>query len=225
VKQITLDMGLAVGPSLQNYLAGPNAEALQHLRLWVGARPRSPLPVYLWGDEGSGKTHLLHGVQAALQAQGSRAGWLDASVAEPPAWSEQWAVALVDDVHLFSAVQQQAAFTWFVNAQTAQVAVLAAGRLPVADLSLREDLRTRLGWGHVFALHPLPEEERRAVLKQSAQERGLRLGDEVIEFLLARFSRDLGSLMEMLNLMDGYALQTKRAITVPMVKAMMEEGA
>jgi DnaA family protein len=62
------------------------------------------------------------------------------------------------------------------------------------------------------------------VLRQAADERGVFLSDEVMEFMLTRFSRDLGSLMELLDLMDGYALQTKRAITIPLIKAMMDEA-
>jgi len=100
--------------------------------------------------------------------------------------------------------------------------VLGAGTLPPADLKLRDDLRTRLGWGHVFALQVLSEPERRAVLRQAADARGVFLGDEVMDFMLTRFSRDLGSLMELLDLIDGYALQTKRAITIPLIKSMLE---
>ena len=70
----------------------------------------------------------------------------------------------------------------------------------------------------------LSEPDRRAVLRQAADERGVFLSDEVMEFMLTRFSRDLGSLMELLDLMDGYALQTKRAITIPLIKAMMDEA-
>ena len=94
--------------------------------------------------------------------------------------------------------------------------------MPPADLKLREDLRTRLGWGHVFDLQVLSEPERRAVLRQEADARGVFLSDEVMDFMLTRFSRDLGSLMELLDLMDGYALQTQRAITIPLIKSMME---
>jgi DnaA family protein len=87
---------------------------------------------------------------------------------------------------------------------------------------LREDLRTRLGWGHVFHLQVLGEPERRAVLRQEADARGVFLGDEVMDFMLTRFSRDLGSLMALLGQLDGYALQTKRAITIPLIKSMLE---
>ena len=228
MKQITLDIGLATGPTLKTFFPGPNQAALEHLQLWLGSKAsastRSPVPTYLWGNEGSGRTHLLKAVQASLREQGAAVGWLDASVMEAPAFEEHWAAVLMDDVHLYSAVQQHAAFNWFVNAQTHQRAVLAAGSLAPVHLQLRDDLRTRLGWGHVFQLQVLSEPERRAVLRQAADARGLFLGDEVMDFMLTRFSRDLGSLMELLDLIDGYALQTKRAITIPLIKSMMEES-
>ncbi len=226
MKQIALDIGLTTGPTLKNFFAGPNEAALRHIELWVGGKAssntRSPVPIYLWASEGSGKTHLLRAVQAALGEQGATVGWLDARLQHLPEFDERWSVVLLDDVHVYSAEQQHAAFNWFVNAQTYQMCVLAAGRLPPADLQLRDDLRTRLGWGHIFQLHVLNETERRAVLRQAADERGVFLTDEVMDYMLTRFSRDLGSLMELLDLIDGYAMQTKRGITIPLIKSMME---
>ncbi len=228
MKQLALDIGLATGPTLQGFVPGPNAAVHSHLQLWAGegsnAATRSPVPTYLWGPSGSGKTHLLKAVREALREQGGVAGWLDATITEPAAYQEHWAVVLMDDVHLYTAVQQHTAFNWFVNAQTHQRWVLAAGDLAPAGLRVRDDLRTRLGWGHVFGLSVLSEPERRAVLRQAADARGLFLGDEVMDFLLTRFSRDLGSLMELLELIDAYALRSKRAITIPLIRAMMNDG-
>jgi len=228
MKQIALDIGLAAAPTLAGFFAGPNEAVLHHLTLWVGDRSnaatRSPVPTYLWGGSGSGKTHLLKAVREALREQGAATGWLDASMSEPPPFDERWAAVLLDDVHLYSAVQQHAAFNWFVHAQTGHQWVLAAGELPPAGLKLREDLRTRLGWGHVFGLQVPSEPERRAVLRQAADARGVFLGDEVMDFMLTRFSRDLGSLMQLLDQLDAYALQTQRAITIPLIKAMLEES-
>jgi len=222
MKQLPLDIGLARAPTLESFLAGPNEAAWKHLQLWVGSPTRSPVPTYLCGARGSGKTHLLKATEEALREQGATCGWLDATIAEPPTFDERWACVLMDDVHLYTAVQQHAAFNWFVNAQTMQRGVLAAGALPPADLKVREDLRTRLGWGHVFQLHVLSEPERRAVLRQAADERGVFLSDEVMDFMLTRFSRDLASLMQLLQQLDGYALQTQRAITIPLIKSMLE---
>ncbi|WP_353134147.1 DnaA regulatory inactivator Hda [Limnohabitans sp.] len=226
MKQIALDIGLATGPTLHNFFAGPNLDALQHLQLWASNDKRSPVPTYMWGVSGSGKTHLLRAVQAALRDQGSAVGWMDATVAEPTAFDDAWRVVILDDAHLFTAVQQHAAFNWFVNATTPsdgqQRWVLAAGSVPPSDLALREDLRTRLGWGHIFQLQVLSEAERRAVLRQQADDRGVFLSDEVMDFMLNRFSRDLSSLIQLLNQLDVYALQTQRAITIPLIKAMLD---
>ena len=222
MKQIALDISLGRTPSLAGFFAGPNEAALAHLKLWTGSPTRSPVPTYLWGAPGSGKTHLLLAVQEALREQGAIVGWLDASMHEPPGFDERWAAVLLDEVHLYTAVQQHAAFSWFVSAQALQRGVLAAGEAAPAHLKLREDLRTRLGWGHVFDLQVLTEPERRSVLRQAADARGVFLGDEVMDFMLTRFSRDLGSLMQLLNELDAYALQTQRAITIPLIKSMLE---
>lgn len=228
MKQIALDIGLTLGPTLQNYFAGPNQAAVRHLALWAGektsASSRSPVPTYLWGPAGSGKTHLLKAVREALREQGAVVGWLDAGSTGNLAYQESWAAVVLDDVQAYTVEQQHTAFTWFVNAQSHQRWVLAAGDQPSTQLPLRDDLRSRLGWGHMFGLVVLSEPERRAVLRQAADARGVFLGDDVMDFMLTRFSRDLGSLMELLELLDGYALQTKRAITIPLIRAMMNEA-
>lgn len=231
MKQLALDIGLATAPSLASFFAGPNEAALQHLRLWAGAgssqATRAPVPTYLWGAQGSGKSHLLQAVGAALREQGASVGWLDPGVYGRPEFDERWAAVLMDDVHLYSTGQQALAFNWFVNATSpgggAPRWVLAAGSLPPADLPLRDDLRTRLGWGHVFQLQVLDETARRAVLRQQADARGIFLSDEVMDYMLNRFSRDLGSLMQLLERLDAYALRAQRAVTIPLLKAMLEE--
>ena len=232
MKQMALDIGLPTGPTLANFCAGPNLAALRHLELWVGASAsdkthatsRSPVPTYLWGISGSGKTHLLKAAREGLREQGARVGWLDVNTLEPADYNESWAAVMLDDVHLYTAAQQHTAFNWFVNAQALQRPVLAAGEFAPVELQLRDDVRTRLGWGHIFHLQPLSEAERRAVLRQAADARGVFLSDEVMDFMLTRFSRDLASLMELLGLLDGYALQTKRAITIPLIKSMMDNA-
>ena len=226
MKQMALDIGLHTAPTLESFFAGPNSAALEHLRLWTASQKPSPVPTYLWGESGSGKSHLLQAVQTALSNAGMSVGWLDANQNERVNFEESWTAVLMDDVHLYNLEQQQLAFNWFVNALTPKSGsprwVLAAGMLPPADLKLRDDLRSRLGWGHVYALQVLSDTERRAVLRSEADARGLFLSDEVMSYMLSRFSRDLSSLMILLDHLDQFALETKRAMTIPLIKSMLE---
>ncbi len=228
MRQLALDIGLNAGPTLANFFPGPNEAAWKHLTLWLGNQSvpssRSPVPTYLSGPTGSGKSHLLRAVQSGLSSHGQLAGWLDASIVDPSAFDERWSAVLMDDVHRYSAVQQQAAFNWFVNAQTQHIVVMATGDVAAAHLKLREDLRSRLAWGHAFTLQTMSDDERRSVLRQQADARGIFLSDEVMNFMLSRFSRDLGHLIQLLNQLDGYALQTQRTVTIPLLKAMLEES-
>ena len=228
MKQMALDIGLHTTPTLDSFFAGPNSAALQHLRLWTASQMPSPVPTYLWGESGSGKSHLLRAVQTELSNAGVSVGWLDADQNDRLNFDESWTAVLMDDVHLYNLEQQQLAFNWFVNALTPKSGsprwVLAAGMLPPADLKLRDDLRSRLGWGHVYALQVLSDAERREVLRSEADARGLFLSDEVMSYMLSRFSRDLSSLMILLDHLDQFALETKRAMTIPLIKSMLESA-
>ena len=133
---------------------------------------------------------------------------------------------LLDACEALDATQQHAAFALFIEAGTHGMPIAAAGTLPPIDLPLREDLRTRLAWGHVFALEALTESDARAALRREADRRGIFLSDEVMDYLLTRFSRDLQHLMALLERLDEFALSQSRAVTVPLLKRMFEqEGA
>ena len=87
MKQMALDIGLSTRPSLQTFFAGPNEAALNHLHLWTTGGTRAPVPTYLWGETGSGKTHLLQAVHQALTEQGLAVGWLDSHTSMP--WPDE----------------------------------------------------------------------------------------------------------------------------------------
>ena len=219
MKQIPLPIGTPPAPTFDSFVPGANVAALTHVRC---VEPGAP-PLYLWGLPGSGKTHLLKALAAQVHDEGTRVAWFDP--ASPAPWPQDAAAGLIvlDDCDRFDAAQQQAAFGVFVLAAAQGAAVAAAGSLPPVDLALRDDLRSRLGWGHVFALQPLAEPEVRAVLLREADRRGLFLSDEVMAYLLTRFERDLRHLMAQLDRLDRYALVTKRAITLPLLRQMLAE--
>jgi DnaA family protein len=186
--------------------------------------PAALPPLLVWGPSGSGKTHLLRAFAHHLAAEGTPSAYLSPEVDWPAELDPAWRALLMDDCEGLDTAQQHAAFGLFVKAQAAGLAVLAAAAAPPVDLPLREDLRTRLGWGLVFALQPLGEAERRAVLRREADARGLFLSDDVMDYMLARFERDLGSLVGLLNRLDQYALATQRRLTVPLVRDMLRDA-
>jgi DnaA family protein len=222
MRQIPLAMGLAPACSFESYLAGPNRAALEHLRQ---LEPRS-VPTYLWGPAGSGKTHLLGALAGAWQDAGERVGAFGATVPLPWTYDDDCKLILLDDCEQLDAPRQQAAFGLFVEATAQGVPWVAAGSVPPVDLPLRDDLRSRLAWGVVFALQPLSEADARAVLRRAADARGIFLSDEVMDYLLTRFARDLAHLTALLERLDEFALANQRAVTVPLLRRMLaEEGA
>ncbi len=210
---------LAIGPeplkTFDSFVAGPNAAALAYLR---ALSQRGAEPVYLWGPSGSGKTHLLHALARDVQA-----GWFDS--ATPPPWSfdDAWSLIVLDGCEAFDDAQQQSAFALFIDAASHGTQVAASGSMPPVDLPLRDDLRTRLGSGPVFAISPLGETDARAVLRQEADRRGIVLSGDVMSFLMTRFSRDLKHLMALLDRLDEFALAEHRHVTVPLLKKLFEE--
>jgi DnaA regulatory inactivator Hda len=220
MRQLPLAIGAdAPAQNFGNFVAGANVAAAAHLAMLGDAAA----PVYLWGPPGSGKTHLLHAVTAQVQARGGQAAWFASRDPLPWPHDERRTLLVFDGCDLFDAERQQAAFSLFVQAAEAGTAIVAAGRLPPVDLPLRDDLRSRLGWGHVFALMLPGEAEVRAVLRREADRRGVFLSDEVMDYVLARFARDLRSLLALVARLDGYALASKRAITVPLLKQMLAD--
>lgn len=219
MRQLPLAISPEPATGFDTVVVGSNAQAIAHLR----ALGRDAAPVLLWGPGGSGKTRLLRALAAACQSRGEQVAWFDA--ADPLPWRlpEQASLVVVDDCEQLDAARQHAAFALFVDATGRGVPWAAASRLPPVDLPLREDLRTRLAWGHVFALQPLSEDETRGALRREADRRGLRLSDEVIGYLLTRLPRDLGHLMGLLDALDRFSLAEQRPLTVPLVKALLAE--
>jgi DnaA family protein len=207
-RQLVLDLLQRATPTLDNFVVGRNAEAVEMLRRLAGGAARERI-IYLWGDRGSGRSHLLQ----ALAAVAGGSDWQPAGVADAAGLS------LVDDVERLGDAAQVALFNR-LNAVRARpdAACVATGGVPPAQLPLREDLRTRLAWGLVYQLHPLADEEKAAALRAQAGARGLAVGDDVIGYLLTHLPRDMRTLAAAVDALDGFALAHKRPLTVPLIR-------
>jgi DnaA family protein len=221
MKQIPLPMATAAECSFDNFLVGANAASVAQL---IGLRPGAA-PIYLWGPTGSGKTHLLQALLHRMHDEGRRCAVFGPADRAPWGYDEQWRLIVIDDCEQLDAAQQHAAFSLYVQSVGHGASMVAAGRLPPVDMPLREDLRSRLGWGHVLALQPLSETEVRAALRREADRRGILLADDVIGYLLTRFARDLKSLLALLDRLDEFSLVHKRSVTVALLRRMLaQEG-
>ncbi|HEY6967199.1 MAG TPA: DnaA/Hda family protein [Burkholderiales bacterium] len=195
MKQLALGISPPPQPTLDNFVPGANAELLAQLRRFQAGRYAESV-LYLWGEAGAGKSHLI----AACAGQQA-----------------------VDDVEKLDEAAQIGLFNAINEARQQGGAVLAAGNAPPAQLPLREDLKSRLAWGLVFQVKPLSDEERAAYLRAEAARRGMPLPDEVIGWLLSRMRRDLRSLTAILDRLDRHSLETKRPITLPLVREALKD--
>lgn len=228
LRQLTLDLGTPPPSTFDNFFAGANAELVARLRELYGALADGPLAdrsFYIWGEAGSGRSHLLEAlVHQAPPGQARFAGPQSGLAA----FRFHPAVALyvVDDCDALSGAQQIALFNLFneVRAHPAS-ALVATGNAAPIGLAVREDLRTRLGWGLVFHLAPLPDDAKATVLKHAARERGIALADDVPAWLLTHFRRDMPSLMALLDALDRFSLEQKRAVTLPLLRTMLASTA
>jgi DnaA family protein len=191
-RQLALPIQPPPAPTLENFVPGGNGELLARLRELRAGRCAEAV-LYLWGAPRSGRSHLL----AACAREG---------------------VTLADDVERLDEPAQIALFHAINRARESGGCVLAAGPLPPARLALREDLRSRLAWGLVYEVKPLTDAERATYLRAEAARRGLRLADDVVDYLLTRVRRDMASLGAILDHLDRSSLEQQRAITLPLVR-------
>jgi hypothetical protein len=134
--------------------------------------------------------------------------------ARPPGPS---ALVAVDDVDRADAAAQGRLFTLYNRLQDSGGQLLVAAAAPPGQLPLRDDLRSRLGWGLVYEVLPLPDDDKPQALAGYARERGFRLGDDVIAYLLSHGRRDMPTLVATLAALDRYSLASKRPVTVPLL--------
>lgn len=209
MRQLPLDLHRRPAPTLANFVTGDNAEvvALAH-RLAAG--DRQTRFVYLWGPAGAGRSHLLQAL--APWGRSARAGDMPATVADGE-------LLLVDDCQQLDAARQQALFGLYNQIQAGVAATLVvAGDAPPLAMRLREDLRTRLGWGLVLQMRLLDDHHKAAALEQHARSRGVALGRDLVPYLLAHHDRDIRSLIALFDALDRYGYERKRPLSLHLLR-------
>jgi len=216
MNQLLLDITPDWWPTFDNFVAGRNQELLAGLHLALSGST-SERCLYLWGATGSGKSHLLQACVSVAQNMHHDALYARASVPELAD------MVAVDDVEMLDDEGQIALFNLYNRMRDSGGMLLVCGSQSPMNLDLRPDLRTRLGWGLVYQVHGLSDEEKAQALSRHAQERGFTLSHEVMQYLLRHGRRDLPSLLEVLDALDEHSLRLHRTPSVPLLKEVLQQ--
>ncbi len=222
MEQLIFELAPPEPPRFSNFLPGSNDELVAALMRFSGGRDGSP-GFFVWGASGTGKTHLLRAAVALAAERGAGGCYYPEPKAVPgDAGMEGFDLLAVDRIDEADAGGAARIFTAYNALKQRGGRMLAASRMPLAALPLREDLRTRLGWGLVYEARPLTDEEKAVALSGYARERGFELSGEVIVYLLRHGRRDMGSLLAAVVALDRLSLAAKRPITVPLLRDWLQ---
>lgn len=214
--QLLLNIAPEWQPSLQNFVAGRNSELLSVLAHAL-QNTGEVNGIYIWGETGCGKSHLLKAVISAARQQGLSAVYSEGNMPE----SQQ--IVALDKVESLNPEQQIALFSLYNQLRETGGLLLVSGQTAPTHLNLRDDLRTRLGWGLIYQLHALNDVEKTQTLHQHAAARGFDLPTEVTQYLISHGQRDLPYLLNMLDQLDTHCLRLKKRVaTIPILKELMK---
>lgn len=223
MKQLLLDLSAQQPPTFDTFVTGQNAELLQRLKHVAAAPAQAALEdrfIYLWGETGAGKTHLLQSLAHAV-AERARLVSPDADAASFE-YDPGVPCYLLDDCEQLPPQSQIAGFNLFNQIRERGGCLISAGAQPPVQLQVREDLRTRLGWGLIYQLHGLTDDEKIDALTQFAQSRSMPVPPAILPYLLTHYRRDMPSLSRMLIALDRHSLETKRPITLPLLRDLLQ---
>lgn len=233
--QLPLGIKLPDSSTFANFVRGDNDEVVDHVRRCLEKGGDDNAAIYIWGAGGCGKSHLLQAACHAVAAAGKACVYLPLKTAHgqgPEALFpemldglESLALICIDDIDVVAADEawEAALFHLYNRVHAAGSRLLVAGHAAPADLPLQlADLRSRLAWGWIFQLQVLADEDKKRALQLRASTRGFDLPDDVSDYLLRYFPRDMHALFALLDRLDTASVVAQRRLTIPFVKTVLE---
>ncbi|KHO65610.1 DnaA regulatory inactivator Hda [Pseudomonas flexibilis] len=225
--QLPLGVRLRDDATFANYYPGANAAALGYVeRLCDADAGWAENLIYLWGNDGVGRSHLLQAACLRFEQHGEPALYLplgEVVTLGPELLDnlEQYELVCLDDLDAIAgrADWEEALFHLFNRLRDAGRRLLLAASASPRELGIQlPDLQSRLSLSLVFQLQELSDEDKLRALQLRASRRGLHLTDEVGRFILTRGARSMSALFDLLEQLDQASLQAQRRLTIPFLK-------
>jgi len=226
--QLTLDLQLKESFTFSNFISGENQILIDLLK---NQHADTEKQIYIWGGHNTGKTHLLQALCQHLSKQNKSLSYLPMSQlisysAEVFQGQEEMDVCCIDDVHLLQGKNdwQESLFDLINRIREKNRQLIITANQPPAETGIElKDLLSRLQWGPVFRLDELSDAGKCQALQQRAEARGFDLEENVANYLLNNYNRDIADLFEMLETLDKAQLQLHRRLTIPFVKSVLDD--
>jgi DnaA family protein len=227
--QIPLNLGFTSRLTFDQFWAGGNDELVQCLRR-VAEGHGEPF-VFLWGQAGLGKSHLLQATSQLAHQRGQSVSYLPMHAlgqCGPELFGglEEQDLVCIDDIDriLGEPSYERSLFALYNQLREREHALVVSAARPPADLPTQlPDLGSRLSWGLVFRLQPLNDADTLGAIGLYAREMGLDVPPQVARFLLSHCRRDLASLQRLLEKLDRASLAAQRKLTIPFVRNFLQE--
>jgi len=226
--QLPLALKLERHARFESFVEAENHAVVAHLRALADGGRRDVL--WISGEQGSGKTHLLQATCARAGDAGRRAMYLDLADAPGPAaltGLDSVDVLAIDDVgRVAGAASWERALFTVLNAAYAgaNALVLATEQAPAATRFALPDLASRAAGSVVYRLQALHDEEKLSALMRHATIRGLELDATAAAYLFRRVKREMRVLVAWLDRIDRESLAAQRRITIPFLRELLESA-
>ncbi len=215
--------------SLENFVGDENRMLVSELTELVTGIRQSRV-IYIWGQPGSGKTHLLHACSLQNQRLGRTSTYCSlegmdakrhiAGVSDPNS------LVCIDDLENMEleGTMQETLFHMVQLLQTGKGSLLVSGNCQLAEIGLTlKDLESRLSSGGTFPINPLSDEEKKEALRSRAIQKGFVLDEQVLNYILIHYSRKARDLFDLLDRLGNESLRNHRKITIPFIRKLLNQ--
>ncbi len=225
-EQIPLAFPLRSEATFENYIVEDNGELLTRLHSLVESSRAQTL--WIWGERGTGCSHLLYASCHLLHHHSKRVAYIPSRDwnlhSDSLVGYQDFDMVAIDDVDLWlnRPVPESELVELYQALQNSNaILLLSADRPPSQYEYALDDLKSRFNASECYRVLDLSDSGKIEYVQSQAKQRGIELEEGVARFMLTRCSRQLPDILTMLNTLDSKSLALQRKITIPFLKHVL----